>query len=167
MLKNLRKEKREKLKRERRERLQEEQSHLTSYINRDQFFYFKDELAEIFQKISEHSILVDDIEAKLIRINSKRQRRKLNGIETEDLSGSIAAQKDNANMDFNSITEESSSDEESVSETVKSSSEKDDEDDDEEEEDKIKELSASDSENSSSSIDNKESKNEFSDDQND
>lgn len=73
----MRKEKRDRLKQEALQKQQEAESHLTSYINRDQFNILYESILDINRKITDHSETVDTIEKKLLEVNKKRKNRKL------------------------------------------------------------------------------------------
>ena len=74
--KKARKEKRERARKEALEKQKEADSHLTSYISRDQFNYLYGQIIDINDKISEHSLSVDDLERKLLEVNKKRKIKK-------------------------------------------------------------------------------------------
>ena len=76
-LKRLRKEKREAERKRAQELKQQEQDHLTSYINKDQFNFFYDVLKDMNSKMSSHNNVIDEIENKLLDINRKRQKRRV------------------------------------------------------------------------------------------
>jgi len=46
---------------------------MASYVNKDQYLFFNENLKTMIEKMSEHSFLVDEIEKKLIQINKKRE----------------------------------------------------------------------------------------------
>ena len=74
--KKARKEQRERQRKEALEKQKEADSHLTSYISRDQFNFLYGQVIDINAKISEHSMAVDDLERKLLEVNKKRRMKK-------------------------------------------------------------------------------------------
>lgn len=76
--------KKEKEREEAKQRQLEEQKHLSSYLNRDQFNYFHENLNEMNKKMTDHSIKIDEIENKLILIFKKRKQRRMKQQEASD-----------------------------------------------------------------------------------
>jgi len=60
---------------EEQERQKENEAHLTSYINREQFNMLYESIDEINKKITDHSVVVDELEQKLLQVNRKRRER--------------------------------------------------------------------------------------------
>ena len=58
------------------ENREEMQKHLTSYLNKDQFNFFSDNLKVVNNRMVEQSLLIDEIENKLIEINKNRKNRR-------------------------------------------------------------------------------------------
>ena len=60
--------------------------HLASYLNKDQYNFFKDSLEIINGRMIDYSIQIDEIESKLIEINKNRkQRRKQNDANLKNM----------------------------------------------------------------------------------
>jgi len=71
-----RKDRRERNRKAALEKHKEADSHLTSYISRDQFNYLYGEIIDINSRISDHANKVDDLERQLLDVNKKRKERK-------------------------------------------------------------------------------------------